>query len=70
MTHETPRETGPWMPGTIEEVCGPDEWLVAVLDRDVATLEDGSTAPTDADEEDVFYPMAFRDHSEISAVAA
>jgi len=70
MTHLTPRETWPWMPGVIEEVCGPDEWLVAVEDRSVATTEDGSAAPDNADDADVWFPMCFRDHTEIQAVAA
>ena len=63
MTHETPRESWPWYPGTIEETCGADEWLIAVESRDVATAEDGS--PADADDADVFYPMCFRDSAEI-----
>jgi hypothetical protein len=69
MTYETSRETWPWYPGTVEEVCGPDEWLVAVESRDVATLEDGTPAPADANEEDVLYPMCFRDSSEIRGAA-
>jgi hypothetical protein len=67
MTHETPRESWPWMPGIIEEACGPDEWFIAVESRDVATFEDGTPAPADADDEDVFYPMCFRGSSELRA---
>lgn len=48
----------------IEEVCGPDEWLVAVESRDVATTEDGTPAPADADDAEVWFPMCFRDSSE------
>jgi hypothetical protein len=70
MTHETPRETWPWMPGVVEEICGPDEWLVAVESRDVATAEDGSPAPAAADDADVWFPMCFRDSSELRAVSA
>lgn len=67
--HTAPRESWPWMPGTVEEVCGPDEWLIAVESRDVATAEDGTPAPADADDEDVWFPMCFRDSSEIRTVA-
>lgn len=67
MIHETPRETWPWLPGTVEEACGPDEWLVVVEDRAVAQLEDGSPAPADVADDDVFFPMCFRDSSEIRA---
>ena len=69
MTHLTPRAAWPWMPGTIEEACGPDEWLVVVESRDVATTEDGTPAPADADDADVFFPMCFRDSSELRVVA-
>jgi hypothetical protein len=51
----------------IEEVCSADEWFVVVTDRAVATLEDGTPAPADADDEDVFYPMCFRGSSELRA---
>lgn len=69
MTHETPRESWPWVPGTVEEVCGPDEWLIAVESRDVATAEDGTPAPADADDDDLYFPMCFRDSSEIREAA-
>jgi hypothetical protein len=67
MAHLTPRETWPWYPGTIEEVCSADEWLIAVESRNVATTEDGSPATADVADEDVFYPLCFRDHAEIRA---
>ena len=35
------RAAWPWLPGSIVEQCGPDEWLVCVEDRDVAVLHDG-----------------------------
>ena len=63
------RAAWPWLPGTIEEVCGPDEWLVAVESHDVATAEDGSPAPTDDDDADVWFPMCFRDSTELRAVS-
>jgi hypothetical protein len=69
MTHLTSRETWPWYPGTIEEKCGPDEWLVAMESRDVATAEDGSPAPANADDDDVWFPVCFRDSTEIREAA-
>ena len=64
------REAWPWLPGTVEEECGPDEWLIVVESRDVATLEDGSPAPDDVPDADVFYPLCFRDSSEIRPTGA
>jgi hypothetical protein len=69
MTHLTPREDWPWLPGVIEDQCGPDEWLIAVESRDLATTEDGSPAPADAADDDLYYPMCFRDPSEIREAA-
>jgi hypothetical protein len=63
------RAAWPWLPGTIEETSGPDEWLILVEAREVATLEDGSPAPDDTADDDVWFPMAFRDSSELRAVA-
>jgi hypothetical protein len=57
------RAEWPWLPGVIEEVCGPDEWSVVV---DLPQAEDGMPAP---DGDDVYYPVCFRDSSEIRAVA-
>jgi hypothetical protein len=39
------RAEWPWLPGTIEQQCGPDEWLVTIEDRRLAELGDGSPAP-------------------------
>jgi hypothetical protein len=58
------------MPGVIEEVCGPDEWLVCVTSREVATEEDGSPALPGTPDDDLYYPMCFRDASEIRAAGA
>jgi hypothetical protein len=68
MTHETPRESWPWLPGMIENQCGPDEWLVTVYDRTLAVLEDGSPAPDGTPGEDMFFPQCFRDSSELKPV--
>jgi len=41
-----PRDAWPWLPGTVISQCGPDEWDVMVVVRELATLDDGSPAPT------------------------
>jgi hypothetical protein len=61
------RDAWPWLPGTVEEACGPDEWLIAVEAREVATLQDGSPAPDGTDDDDLLFPMCFRDSTEIRA---
>lgn len=65
MTAETPRETWPWLAGVVEQQCGPDEWLVTVYAREVASLEDGSPAPDGTPEDDMYHPGCFRDSSEL-----
>jgi hypothetical protein len=42
------RESWSWLPGTIMQRCGPDEWQVCVEAREMATLEDGTRPPEDA----------------------
>ena len=59
------RAAWPWLPGTIVEQCGPDEWRVCVEDRDVAVLRDGRRAPKGTASRNLYYPMCFRDSSEI-----
>jgi hypothetical protein len=49
------REQWPWLPGTIFEQCGPDEWTVCVEAPELATAEDGEAC----------YLVCFRDASEI-----
>jgi hypothetical protein len=61
------RATWPWLPGTIEQQCGPDEWLVTVGDRRLAELEDRSLAPDGTPGDDLLFPQCFRDASEIQA---
>ena len=50
---------------SIVEQCGPDEWRVCVEDRDVAVLRDGRPAPRNTASRNLYYPMCFRDSSEI-----
>ncbi|MGO9778883.1 MAG: hypothetical protein ACLPKE_35455 [Streptosporangiaceae bacterium] len=59
------RSGWPWLPGSIVSQCGPDEWHVCVEARELATLDDGSPAPAETADGDLFYPCCFRDASEI-----
>ena len=59
------REQWPWLPGTIVEQCGPDEWYVFVEVRELAVLCDGRRAPRGTDSRNLYYPCCFRDGSEI-----
>jgi hypothetical protein len=63
------RATWAWLPGTIEQQCGPDEWLVTIEDRRVATLDDCSPAPEGTPDEDLLFPQCYRDSSELRAAA-
>jgi hypothetical protein len=49
------REAWPWLPGTVLQQVGPDEWQVCVVDDSVATPEAGELS----------YPACFREASEI-----
>ena len=59
------RAAWPWLPGTITGQCGPDEWQVCVEDRAVAVLRDGRPAPRNTASRNLYYPLCFRDSSEI-----
>jgi len=59
------REAWPWLPGTIERQCGPDEWQVCVEDRRVAVRKDGSRPTPRTPGNRLYYPLCFRDASEI-----
>jgi hypothetical protein len=51
--------------GRIEQRCGEDAWMIALTDRSVAELEDGTPASPDAPAEDLYFPLVFRDGSEL-----
>jgi hypothetical protein len=53
-----------WLPGSILEQCGPDEWHVCVA-CELAMLDDGSPAPARTADGELLYPCCFRDGSEI-----
>jgi hypothetical protein len=56
------RSAWPWLPGSIVEQCGPDEWYVCVEVRELAVLADGRRAPHRTASRN---PCCFRDSSEI-----
>ncbi len=59
------RAAWPWLPGTIVEQVGPDEWQVCVEDMAVAVRKDGSKPTPRTPKNKLFYPLCFRDSSEI-----
>ena len=59
------RSAWPWLPGSILSQCGPDEWHVCVVARELAVLDDGSPAPAGTADGDLLYPCCFRDASEL-----
>jgi hypothetical protein len=59
------RERWPWLPGTIVEQCGPDEWYVCVVARELGVLDDGRLAADSTPGDDLSFPCCFRDSSEI-----
>jgi hypothetical protein len=59
------RSKWPWLPGTIEQQCGPDEWQVCVMGKSVAMLRDGRRAPHGTASRNLYYPLCYRDSSEI-----
>jgi hypothetical protein len=63
------RDCWPWLEATVEQQCGPDEWLVTIEDWRVAQLEDGSPAEKDSPDGDLFFRQAYRGHSELRAAA-
>ena len=59
------RARWPWLPGTIVEQCGPDEWQVVIEDMSVAVRKDGSRPTARTPGNRLYYPLCFRDASEI-----
>ncbi len=59
------RSRWPWLPGTIVQQCGPDEWQVCVEDMAVAVRKDGSKPTPRTPKNKLFYPLAYRDSSEL-----
>jgi hypothetical protein len=59
------RAAWPWLPGSILEQCGPDEWHVCMEVRELAVLRDGRKPPRGTPSRRLYYPCCFRDSSEI-----
>lgn len=59
------RALWPWLPGSIAQQVGPNEWQVVVEVRQLTTLEDGRPARANTPDHKRFYPMCWRDSSEI-----
>jgi hypothetical protein len=59
------RAEWPWLPGTIIEQCGPDEWRVVVEDMTLAVRRDGSKPAPRTPKNRLYYPCCFRDSSEL-----
>jgi hypothetical protein len=64
------RTNWPWLPGTIVQQCGPDEWQVCVEDISVAVRKDGSKPTPRTPQHNLYYPLCFRDASEIKLRSA
>ena len=60
-----PRDQWPWLPGSIISQCGPGEWQVLVEVRELATRKDGARPRKDTANRNLYYPICFRDVSEI-----
>jgi hypothetical protein len=63
--HDGDCDAWPWLPGTIVQQCRPDEWQVRVEDPRVAVRTDGSKPTPRTPKNQLYYPLCFRDSSEI-----
>jgi hypothetical protein len=59
------RARWPWLPGTILQRVGPDEWQVCVEDMAVAVRKDGSKPTSCTPKNRLYFPLAYRDSSEL-----
>ena len=59
------RANWPWLPGTVLQQVGPDEWQVCVEDLAVAVRKDGSKPTPRTPKNRLYFPLCFRDASEI-----
>jgi hypothetical protein len=60
------RDTWAWLPGSILDQCGPDEWRVVV--EVPALAEPDPSIPNGDEPENLINPACFRDAGEIRAV--
>ncbi|MFG1997774.1 hypothetical protein ACGFNU_01350 [Spirillospora sp. NPDC048911] len=56
------RTSWAWLPGTVLERCGPDEWSVVIDGRD------DLSEPDPHDPQCRLYPMCFRDSTELRTI--
>jgi hypothetical protein len=59
------RAAWPWLPGTVLQQVGEDEWQVCVEDMAVAVREDGSRPTPRTPPHRLYYPCCYRDGSEL-----
>lgn len=59
------RSAWPWLPGWVAEVCGPDEWQVCVQTPGLGRTAEGEIPEPGVADDEVFFPVCFRDSSEI-----
>lgn len=59
------RANWPWLPGTILQQVGADEFQIVVEDPAVAVRKDGSRPNPRTPKNKLFYPVCYRDASEI-----
>ncbi|MGH3194529.1 MAG: hypothetical protein ACRDOH_33845 [Streptosporangiaceae bacterium] len=64
------REAWPGLPGWVVSVCRPGEWEICVQEPSLGRLEDGSIPGPEVPEAGQFFPVCFRDSSELRAPEA
>jgi hypothetical protein len=55
----------PWLPGTVLQQVGPDEWQVCVEDMAMAVRKDGSRPTPRTPKNRLYFPLCYRGASEI-----
>jgi hypothetical protein len=65
LTPDQPRAEWPWLPGSVMEQVGPDECVIALIDRRVAVTEHGTAPSPDTPDEELWFPTCFRDSEEL-----
>jgi len=54
------RSAWPWLPGSIVEQCGPDEWYACVEVRELAVLRDGAAGAARNGVKEPVLPVLFQ----------
>lgn len=68
LTDDQDRAAWPWLPGTIMQQCGPNEWKIVIEVRELATRADGSKPRRNTPAHKLLYPACYRDASELRRV--